>query len=150
MTPPDLIAIDPGRTTGWACFRLGKLQSADGEKFEDVIIDPCLCTFGPDVIIEKPQWRPHEKKVDINDLINLAVMVGRFEQIYKSHGSLVELVWPSTWKGSVPKNVHNQRVLACLTKDELSRVPVRPRARTPDHNCVDAIGLGLWKLGRMR
>jgi hypothetical protein len=43
-----------------------------------------------------------------------------------------------------------ERILSRLTPEELAVVPVRPRARTVDHNCADAIGLGLWKLGRLR
>lgn len=146
----DILCFDPGETTGWALFTNGVLAIAQYEKFADVIVDPpCLERFAL-VIIEKPQWRPHERKIDINDLIELAVMVGELKRVYRSFGSDVNLVVPTTWKGSVPKEIHNRRVLSHLSPEELARVPLRPRSKKPDHNAVDAIGLGLWKLRRMR
>lgn len=146
----DLLCFDPGETTGWALFSEGVLSSALYESFEDVVVDPPWVQNQLFVIIEKPQWRPHERKIDINSLIALAIMVGELKRVYRSFGADVNLVVPTTWKGSVPKDIHNRRVLSHLSPEELARVPLRPRAKTPDHNCVDAIGLGLWKLGRLR
>jgi hypothetical protein len=86
----------------------------------------------------------------VNDLIDLAVQVGEFKEFYRRQGGLVELVFPRTWKGNVPKEIMTARILKQLTPEELKHVPVRPRAKTPDHNCVDAIGMGLNRLGRLR
>lgn len=145
-----LLCFDPGETTGVAWFVDHELSRAWATKFEELIKSPPRGFDGQqaDVVIEQPQWRPRDR-VDINDLIKLALKTGELRHYYRSHAHVV-LVVPTTWKGSVPKGIHNERVLRALTPAELARVPRRPRARTPDHNAVDAIGLGLWKLGRMR
>lgn len=155
----NLIAIDPGKTTGWAIFVDGGLRRAGTRKSgsstyfsEEVAWDhmplgglvPLDC-----VLIELPRWYPHDHS-DVNDLIDLAVLVGEIKRHYESQDFKVELVWPRTWKGNVPKPIMTKRILSRLTPDELAVVPLRPRAKTPDHNCVDAVGLGLWKLGRLR
>lgn len=143
----DIFCFDPGATAGWAWFRNGELRAANYGKPHELAT--AVNNIRPDLIlIEKPQWRPHEN-IDINKLITLAIGVGQLKERYSAFAS-VELVVPTTWKGSVPKEIHNRRVLAHLSPEELARVPLRPRAKTPDHNCVDAIGLGLWKLRRMR
>lgn len=148
----NLIAIDPGKTTGWAVFWNNLLRTAGVSRSQDLFKAPpaeYMRVF-PEMLclIEIPRWYPHDYK-DVNDLIDLAVLVGEIKRFYESQSGVVELVFPRTWKGTVPKDVHNKRVLAALSPEELKLVPLRPRARTPDHNCVDAIGLGLWKLGRM-
>ena len=48
----------------------------------------------------------------------------------------------------MPKDIHNRRVLKALSESELAVLPKRPRAKTPDNNMVDAVGIGLWRLGR--
>jgi hypothetical protein len=49
---------------------------------------------------------------------------------------------PREWKGSVPKPIHNTRVLGKLTSAERKAI-VNDR-----HDVIDAIGLGLYYLGR--
>lgn len=158
----NLIAIDPGRTTGWASFQDGVLLGAGAyswgerealplklEAFQRKVIGAAVTRVSPFVLIEVPRWYPHDQ-VDTNDLIDLAVKVGEFKAFFQSLSCTVDLVFPRTWKGTVKKEIMTERILGKLTPDELARVPLRPRAKTPDHNCVDAIGLGLWKLGRLR
>ena len=56
-------------------------------------------------------------------------------------------VKPHQWKGTVPKNVHNARVLAALDTGSGREVFERVRASVPSsllHNVIDAIGLGAW------
>lgn len=59
---------------------------------------------------------------------------------------------PATWKGQVPKEVHHARILARLTSAELADLPpCRVSKGNPhgyDNNMLDAIGLGLFYLGR--
>lgn len=145
----SLLGVDPGETTGFALFIKSTLVNAGWCSFEDFIADP---PFKPDdVVIEIPKWRPHSNE-DIDDLLWLARKAGRIEQHYRRLGCRVHTPWPHEWKGSVPKEIHNQRVLRELGVEELARVAKKPRARKHpyDHNMVDGIGLGLWKLGRIR
>lgn len=142
-----LIAVDPGKKTGVARFESGRLVEAyvaePAALLERKIYPP------PRVVIENPRWYPYDHK-DVNDLLDLAVLVGRYQQHFAGQGAQVELVWPRTWKGTAPKKVTNMRALAALSPEELAVVPLRPRAKDVDNNVADAIGLGLWKLGRLR
>lgn len=148
----NLISVDPGEKTGAAWFEDGRLVEAGVWTFGDFMSRKMSRTLKEtDVVIEVPRWYPHDAK-DVNDLLDLSVKVGRIQQLHLDFFVYVktELVFPRTWKGTVPKPIHNKRVIEALTPEELKLVPLRPRARTVDHNCADAIGLGLWKLGRMR
>lgn len=146
----SVIAIDPGNDTGWACFVSGVLLTCGTDRYPIFFHDPTF-SRGARVIIEKPQGRERHSKGSQNQIIDLAIKAGELSGFYKKQPwvKLVTLVTPVEWKGSVPKEIHNRRVLAKLTEQELALLPVRPRARNPyDHNTVDAIGLGLWLLKR--
>ena len=152
----NLISIDPGKSTGWAVFADRTLTLAGVDKKSDLfratsptIPGGIVLASETRVLVELPRWYPHDYK-DVNDLLDLCVLVGEVKRFYEAQSCKVELVFPRTWKGTVPKPIHNKRVLAALTPDELALLPRRPRAKDVDHNCVDAVGLGLWKLGRLR
>lgn len=126
-------AIDPGsRSRGWARFVDGRLEAC-GLGY---------CHLQGLVIIENPQVY-RGGKVDPNDLLVLARDVGRVEQMAIDAGLRVELVHPRTWKGNVPKTVHQRRILAALDANERAMVEGKK------HDVVDAVGLGLWKVGRL-
>jgi hypothetical protein len=146
-----VVGIDPGNTTGFAWFLKGQLSCAYARSFEEFIAEPPCFQAHMDVVIEFPKWRPHSHE-EVDDLLGLAEKAGRIEQFYVMQRKRVQLVWPHAWKGSVPKDVHNQRVLKTLTAEEVALLPRRPRSKKNpyDHNCIDAVGIGLWKLGRMR
>lgn len=154
MAAVNLITIDPGNTTGWAAFSDGVLVHAGVDKKADLFggqgtLLGCRSPAPTTILIELPRWYPRDQ-VDTNDLIDLAVLVGEAKRFYEVQGCRVELVSPRTWKGTVPKKIHNQRVLGCLTPEEVAVMPRRPRAKDHDNNMVDAVGMGLWKLGRLR
>lgn len=158
VTYRSVIGIDPGNTTGWAIFFDGLLVGA-GTLKKDAILpstadDPVEITFGgiapAAAVIELPRVYPHGGKGDPNDLIDLAVLAGDLAGFYRRAGFHVELVPPRTWKGTVPKAVHNVRVIEALSAGEIETMPRRPRAKNFDHNMIDAVGLGLWFLRRTR
>lgn len=142
-----LLSVDPGKTTGMAVFKDKDLCDAYYGMPEDMLNEAGSGAMDL-AVIEMPRWYPHEHKIDVNDLLDLSVTVGRFQETLRSQGAKVELVFPRTWKGTVKKDIHNRRVLEQLTAAELALLPKRPRAKDFDHNMIDAIGLGLWKLGR--
>lgn len=152
ITPPiDLLTIDPGETSGWAWFHQRVLVRAGYGPFENVIADrPLAHNPRLRVVIEKPQWRPHEREKDFNDIIALSIMTGEYRRAYILQGCDVELVWPVTWKGSIPKDAHHPLIMKRLHESEIAEIPLRPRTKKPDPNCMDAIGIGCWKLGRLR
>jgi hypothetical protein len=144
-----VIAIDPGKRTGWAVFdATGKLTGAGWSNEHTILDEPPITLDKRDVVIEKPVVYP-TRNVPAGDLIDLAVLVGDLRGFYRRHGFEVCLVAPRTWKGTVPKPIHHKRVLDALTPEERASLPTRPRARDFDHNMLDAVGLGLWKLKRI-
>lgn len=153
----NLLTIDPGNITGWACFTDKELEAAGVmKKAESFTIAPQTGVrrrsgvWRPDlVLIETPRWYPHDHS-DVNDLLDLSVFVGELKRFYEANGCVIELVWPRTWKGNVPKKITNRRTVAALSPEEVALLPRRPRAKDFDNNMLDAIGLGLWKLGRLR
>jgi hypothetical protein len=103
-------------------------------------------------VIELPQiYRGALMKGDPNDLVKVAVQVGRFaERLEETCRKDVELVKPATWKGQIPKDVHHRRARARLLAEEV-RVLERVLLGVPaakQHNVLDAVALGLYAVGR--
>jgi hypothetical protein len=147
----SIIAIDPGKRTGWAIFQDAAL--VDAGTFNEIRMlteDAPMVGIMPAIaVIELPVIYPLGKgKGDPNDLIALAVLVGDLRGFYRLAGFAIELVKPRTWKGTVPKHIHHSRVLAALMGRERALLPKRPNAKDFDHNMLDAVGLGLWFLSK--
>jgi hypothetical protein len=100
------------------------------------------------VITEMPRIYPGsgQQKGDLNDLLDLAASVGYVEGLYRGF-AVCERVFPGAWKGQVPKKIMTARILAKLSPEELACIE---RVGAKDHNTIDAVGIGLWKLGRLR
>lgn len=131
-----IIAIDPGARTGWAVFRGGLLSAAG-------VMSPGgrVRTNDAEVVFVEVPDRV-EPGIPLLDILLCARRAG---ELGERHGgdATVEYVNASAWKGSVPKKIHNSRVLALLSASE------RAILSSKDHNMIDAVGLGLWALGRM-
>lgn len=98
-------------------------------------------------ILERPQvYRQAQQKGDPNDLITLAIQLGRYVERLEAAGTKTALVLPSAWKGQVPKDVHHRRIVAKLSPAEASRVASRLErvAESKRHNVLDAVGLAKW------
>jgi len=144
-----LLAIDPGQNTGWAYFWQGKLSCCGLTKGPNYSLGPLLNTTYLEVVIERPLiYRPRLMKGDPNDLIVLALLAGRFQERALAAGAEVKLVTPVEWKGSVPKEVSNSRTLAKLRPEEKAILDGVKCAASAKHNVVDALGIGIWRLGR--
>lgn len=133
-----LISIDPGKTTtGIARFKGEALVAAR------LVRVPYQMQFiaTDELVVEVPRVYPHSP-VDPNDLIGLTLLAG-FLAGRTSPDALLWFVYPSDWKGQVPKKIHNKRTLAKLGKQEREIL-----GEKSDHNVVDAVGIGLWAIGR--
>lgn len=147
-----LLSIDPGKNLGWASFCDGSLNGCG--VISDALDLDRLCGRLPRydkivLVIEKPQvYQGRKSKGDPNDLIDLAVQAGFVVGRLRPS----KTVWPkpATWKGQVPKEVVERRVLAILTEQEKELVGHADVRRSVRHNMYDAIGIGLWHLGRYR
>jgi hypothetical protein len=155
-----LIAVDPGRFSGFAVFKDRVLVQTWEEKevaalyftWDLVKINAVLDNLQNDALnlyIEIPHVYPVQKwKGDPNDLIGVALIVGAMS------GAMAELaeeldfscsikhVKPYEWKGATPKKISNERTMKKLCEAEQALI-------TPHStHVIDAIGLGLWTLNR--
>lgn len=102
----------------------------------------------PDTLaIEVPQvYLASRSKGDPNDLIQLALVVGAFEQWFKA--GFTFMYKPADWKGQVPKPIMEARISKRLSEEELSKIDKAPKSLM--HNVWDACGIGLHHTGRLQ
>lgn len=102
------------------------------------------------VVIEKPRIYPGPSRDkagnmrDLNDLIDLACVAGGIAALFDTQQIIT--VYPADWKGQMPKEKMNKRVLDTLTPEERKCIQSVGKL---DHNTLDAIGIGLHYLGRL-
>lgn len=162
-SPDALVSVDPGKLKcAFAFFDAGRLSAVELET-------PLLARHFPDdkTIIEKPDRQ--DSDVPLGDIIDLCIAAGRCDP----HGT-AEWVAPRAWKGTVKKPITHMRVWRNLTTAERAVVAAYAK-RTPEaiekkileacqrlartgkvteyswklHNVLDAVGIGLWRLGRL-
>lgn len=159
-SPANLLSIDPGfRYFGFALFSEGSLIRAglsktSSEKWEVwegqppdftnlIEIVQSLVWKDKVAVIEFPQV--YKETPNPNDIVKLASACGAYTAILQSLGFTVSWVKPKDWKGTVPKEIMLKRILAKLETSEYAFIE-NPK----DHNIIDAIGVGLWKLNRRK
>ena len=86
-------------------------------------------------------------KTNPNDLLDLAMCAGAFygALCVDMHASLT-LVEPAEWKAQVPKDITKKRIEGLLSHSE----PLSIKKGGEMHNVYDAIGIGLFALGRAK
>ena len=151
INPRVLVAIDPGvKNLAWAQFEGGALSlcglSQKDHPTAHARAVKRLCGLCPDVLVLE-QMTPR-------DIPNAADLIAVSHTGAYVAGALrpVVLLYPTAqeWKGSVPKRIHHPRLAAKLTPAERA-VVAEAAVRVPAsllHNVWDAVGLGLWGLGR--
>lgn len=142
-----ILAVDTGRATGWAVAYGGRLAACGLAQVKDDAPIALPTVSGALVLVEYPiHRREGGKDIDPNDIIKLGSRAGRVQEKYLVLGNRVRMVFPSEWKGSIPKEIHHDRIRSSLSpeaRDVVSRdlANVAPSLR---HNVLDAIGLVLW------
>lgn len=145
-----LASIDPGtRSVGFAVFTGGTLTEA-GLCVPDVTVPPWLRDLDVIVVEQMQVYVQSKQKGDPNDLISVAQVAGEFVGAARVLNPGIEAIYyrPSVWKRSVPKAVMGERILRALRAEE--RDKIAHVAKSLLHNAIDAVGLGLYELGRMR
>lgn len=154
--PIDLVAVDPGKNMlGLSFWDRGVLRWA-GWSPVDAAPLPNVRSNAREavrVIFERPRARRPEDTpggtAGYQALIDItfagALYAGRV-------GALVATVYPDEWKGGTSKAatkvyVVEQRVKGILSPEEWERIEW-PSANSKRHNVADAVGLGLFALGR--
>lgn len=135
-----LIAIDPGKYSGVATFLDGTLTAAwlVEEPWDPLYVGTAR------VICEEMQIRHRQKKGGGDDLLKVSQIAGRLT----ANAPRVKYVKARTWKGTIKKEIMLKRILERLCDSERARLPKLPKGKL--HNVIDAVGLGLYELGRLR
>ena len=130
-----VIGVDPGLDTGVAAVKDGVLDFAG-------LVDPRYMSYhiSSRVFIECPRIYPTGTP-NPNDLIKLAVMVGRYVEYFDSHNTKVALIAPSDWKGQQPKVVTERRMRARFPDLDRWLVGI-PKSKA--HNVIDSIGIAAY------
>jgi hypothetical protein len=147
----SLLGVDPGKhCMGWALWdqtiqQVGLARTKEeklGFAIQDLISQ---LPAGADlVIVELPRIYPYERRIRVNDLLDLAAVAGACASV----GPL-EFVFPATWKGQTPKPISHGRIKAGLLPQERDVVD-RDLEHIPgglQHNVLDAIGIVQWRTG---
>lgn len=149
-----LLAIDPGAKAGHALFRHGALTYA-GLGFPADADIPADAT----VVVERPCIYPgRRQKARPRDIITLALTAGQIAGVLMARGLEVRYVEPAEWKGgAIGKEVSHARIKRRLTEDEHAVLEAaiatggyrgKRMAPTRQLDLLDAIGIGLWAIGR--
>lgn len=150
-----LLAVDPGvHQCGCAHFLDGRLVDAalvvrDRNHWGDGpagTVESVGIWFGlrPDQFaVERQRVYPGRqgRRTDPNDLLDLSLVTGGL--IYAFRQAKTKVIYPADWKGQTPKKVMNHRVFSRLTVEEQLALG------TKNHNVLDAVGIGLYYLGRL-
>lgn len=170
----DLLALDPSiHSAGLALFRRGRLVAARTLKREREAagIGERAAAMSLDIIAwlrhvhadprtfvyEWPQIYTYDKSVgDPNDLIALAAIGNGVATVLQAAAAArnicVEFVSPkpAEWIGQLPKSRTGSAWASPRGARIKSRLSLDESRHAPDqHDVVDAIGLGLWALGRL-
>ncbi|MCC6806774.1 MAG: hypothetical protein IT381_05085 [Deltaproteobacteria bacterium] len=153
-----LVAIDPDtKKLGYAHFFVASLRYAGAHDIDNVLAR--LKAHKPHLVLcEMPQQ--YGRKGDQRDFLALARVVGRIEQTCADLNLRFEAVKPAQWKGTTPKAVCTLRAWEALEPRESWGVHAprtalakleRGQGLTSGEgsDVLDAIGIGLWKLGRL-
>jgi len=99
------------------------------------------------IVFEWPQvYTQSRLKGDPNDLLPLVSVNTAIACLANVNASLIALL-PARWKGQVDKGVIESRVRERLSPQELSKVEA---FGSKAHNVWDAVGIGLFHLGRLK
>ena len=145
-----ILAIDPGQDTGWALFNSS--ERLEGCGLGEPKTGDHLCIER--ILVECPRLRPRGEK-NPNAILTLARNAGQWGGRLERLGP-VEFILPNEWKGSAPKDVSHARIWAKLDDAEKGIVDDAFRAHpgrngmapSRRHNVLDALGIGLWGVGR--
>lgn len=165
------VAIDPGKHgcgvaefIGTELVKACYLKNGDGEGW---FLRPGGTAAGADFdsdlvnavafILEKPQiYRTRKMKGDQNDLVDISVAGGfllgqlhvQATGIVGSDRVTVEKITPSVWKKQLKKEIAHERINKKLTAQEKSAFNKTEESLM--HNVWDAVGIGLWGVGRYK
>lgn len=166
-----ILALDPGYAQGngagwaafdatglWCCGYVRGPAAKTGSVLERaLVVAREVCMRAPDVIDElvsewPKMYRPDGQKGDQNDLPGLAACAAAVAALYDSTVRVTAYL-PHEWTGGLTEEQLNARILSRLAPDEQAVLEIgarRPTAKELDQNALDAVGIGLHHLGRLK
>lgn len=150
-----ILAIDPGKNTGWAIWTLDGCLSACGLGVESLVevleqVRPQTSLASWRAVYEHPEYQP-SRRVSPNDIITLAVRCGVvLGRLSEAFGFSWVPARPSEWKGSVPKGVHQTRYLKVMAPVDRAKLDAALAEHSKKDDIVDACALGHWYYRRLR
>lgn len=145
-----LLTIDPGKkSVGWAEFSDKKLSNCGlvSVTWHD-LLGQIPCMYITHIVIEVPQvYQQRLLKGDPNYLIDVSLVAGGIAA--RSGLRKPEFIRPRVWKGNVPKDIMTKRIVDHMDADEFDIFEAIDVPKGLQHNVLDAIGIGLWKVGRL-
>ena len=125
----------------------------DAEQTAD-LIKKIFLTFEPFlentlIVVEYPEQYTHTP-APRSSVQGLACTAGGIVSLLKKDTNKVEFVLPKTWKAQVPKEIMLERIVSKLSDDEKALLESKKYIKSKKHNVIDAIGVGLYKLSRLR
>jgi hypothetical protein len=107
------------------------------------IIAASACNVGDIAVFEFPKvYTAGKQKGDSADLLELAAVDGELSARFEVKGVTCQRYFPHEWKRQLSKEMTKARILERLTESEKNAVS------KDDHNVWDAVGIGLFFLGR--
>lgn len=157
--PYQFVSIDSGvKALGWAVLResevsyyLAMCGLVQGDS-RDEMIRAMECALGVGnfelAVLESMVWRPNDPKSHPNDLIDVQTTGCLCAARIADH---VKLVTAQTWKGSVPKKIHHERIRSRLSTNETEILNQALADAPKKHHkeILDAVGIGLHHVGRI-
>lgn len=139
------IGVDPGKTKSAMVVMDGTKLLAIG--WVDSYLECCSLLQGVVLegaigTVEGQRHYPNTPKSVPNDLIDLGNSAGRMLGYLESLGVACTLPKPQAWKGTVPKSVHNKRVIEKVGGEpDWKAYGIRS---SDGHHFLDAIGLSIF------
>ncbi len=139
-----LLAIDSGANLGWAVFnpQTKQMEGCGLKNYPKEGAKPLQR-----IVIE----RPHTGRTRARacDILTLAIRAGEVGGVLRYlTGVEPEYIEPGKWKGQLDKKKGNRMVEAKLSPQEIA-ILNKIAKKSTQHNILDAIGIGLFIVGRI-
>jgi len=150
------VCIDPAKHQfAWAKFTDNKMIDCGLEYVKDIndFRYRQILADAYEVIVERPQIYKHDAVKRRNDLMDLAITMGRIWIFAEKWNVKEKEVTPHSWKGGVTKTVMTERIVKNMTEKEKEIMKARMERQGIRkglwHNVYDAIGIGFVEVGRL-
>jgi hypothetical protein len=108
-----------------------------------VLLENMVRSNAPHQVNAWIEYPDHNAGIPVKKLIKMASNAGELFGLLEELGYAAQYVTVSESKGSVRKEIANERTIKALTLEE------RAAIASEQHHCLDAVGLHLFKLGRV-